>query len=570
MRKIVLPLLLSLILSACSSSGILNNSRSSATDSAFAMESTPMPSDGCSSAYVSGFDYCILTFSIYNVSDAAKTLTGTIYAEVSGKIFKASTDLGSDPINTVDDSLNPGSEKGLVVAFLVPVNSTITKVFIGVLGTATLSQAIVVAKVNMQATQDNATENDMPKPAPQQTKNNGITCPVNGKCEIGNTGPGGGIVFYVAPTPQSWGQYLEVAPATWNGRSTDPRVPWCDVDVGGDGLLADAVTDPELKKLIGTEIGKGRGNTQLMTAYCKSGAGNLASAYRGGGKSDWFLPSMDELYEIFTRRLTSKGFAPDGYWTSEYSVYIHAWDQDLYPLGKNDNTAFVRPVRAFWGAGVRITTSTPTANPFAATRDEVAARDKKAAGITCPVNGKCEIGNTGPGGGIVFYVAPTPQSWGQYLEVAPATWNGRSTDPKAPWCDVDDVSLVSAVTDPKLKRLIGDEMGKGRGNTQLMSASCKSGAGNLASAYRGGGKSDWFLPSKGELNQLCKYARGQAQSATPCDKTGTLKAGLTTDLYWSSSEDNAREARHQDFRAGGQFSWEKNSRYYVRPVRAFS
>jgi hypothetical protein len=113
-------------------------------------------------------------------------------------------------------------------------------------------------------------------------------------------------------------------------------------------------------------------------------------------------------------------------------------------------------------------------------------------------------------------------------------------------------------------------MGKGRGNTQLMSASCKSGAGNLASAYRGGGKSDWFLPSKGELNQLCKYARGQAQSATPCDKTGTLKAGLTTDLYWSSSEDNAREARHQDFRAGGQFSWEKNSRYYVRPVRAFS
>ena len=38
-------------------------------------------------------------------------------------------------------------------------------------------------------------------------------------------GPGGGTVFYVATSPQSWGQYLEVAPSTWTG-GAEPRVGW--------------------------------------------------------------------------------------------------------------------------------------------------------------------------------------------------------------------------------------------------------------------------------------------------------------------------------------------------------
>ncbi len=201
---------------------------------------------------------------------------------------------------------------------------------------------------------------------------------------------------------------------------------------------------------------------------------------------------------------------------------------------------------------------------------KAAVVEKAAAGITCPVKGKCEIGNKGPGGGIVFYVAPRPQSWGQYLEVAPATWNGRSTDPKALWCDVRDVSLVSTVTDPELKKLIGTEIGKGKGNTQLMTAFCTTGAANLANAYRGGGKSDWFLPSIDELNQLCRYARGQTQSASECDETGKLKAGFDSTVYWSSSEDDADFAWFQAFSAGIQMPIIKSGDFFVRPVRAFS
>jgi len=223
----------------------------------------------------------------------------------------------------------------------------------------------------------------------------------------------------------------------------------------------------------------------------------------------------------------------------------------------------------YWGAGVRITKPTPTTNPFAAARDKAAAardkaaaaRDKAAAdkaaaaGITCPINGKCEIGNKGPGGGIVFYAAPRPQSWGQYLEVAPATWNGRNSDPKALWCDVIDVSLVSAVRDPKLEKLIGTEIGKGRGNTQLMTAYCKSGAANLATAYRGGGKSDWFLPSLDELNEV--------------HVNRTIFGGFATGYYWSSSEKGSHFAWDYYFGNGGMEFYYKYSTYYVRPVRAF-
>jgi len=222
-----------------------------------------------------------------------------------------------------------------------------------------------------------------------------------------------------------------------------------------------------------------------------------------------------------------------------------------------------------WNKGVKIKipkpvatpTPTTTANPFVSTADQAAADQaaRNNKGITCPVNGKCKIGNTGPGGGIVFYVAPTPQSWGQYLEVAPATWNGSSTDPEARWCDVTNISLSNAVADPELKKLIGTEIGKGKGNTQLMSTYCKSGAGNLATAYRGGGKSDWFLPSKNELNQMYAiYVAGLT--------LGDFSAGL----YWSSSELSMNWAHAMDFKNGYDDTSYKQNAYYVRPVRAFS
>ncbi len=200
-------------------------------------------------------------------------------------------------------------------------------------------------------------------------------------------------------------------------------------------------------------------------------------------------------------------------------------------------------------------TAAALAAAVAAVADKAAADKAAAAGITCPVNGKCKIGNKGPGGGIVFYVAPTPQSWGQYLEVAPSKWSGSFDDPRISWCDVE-VQLSQVVIEAQVKNLFG--LGSGKLATRVMTAFCKSGAANLASDYRGGGKSDWYLPSAVELEYLAETFRG-----------GT--ADLATDsYYWSSSENSRAVAYGVSFPGGTVFGFYKASSYYVRPVRAFS
>jgi hypothetical protein len=109
-------------------------------------------------------------------------------------------------------------------------------------------------------------------------------------------------------------------------------------------------------------------------------------------------------------------------------------------------------------------------------------------------------------------------------------------------------------------------------------------AGTIARAYRGPNSlSDWYLPSQGELNQMCKWQRGQAwtSDATLCNNTGANNsgsgaAGFKTDsFYWSSTESNSdTQAAGQDFTndgpfAGAQRNLFKANVYYVRPIRAF-
>jgi hypothetical protein len=69
------------------------------------------------------------------------------------------------------------------------------------------------------------------------------------------------------------------------------------------------------------------------------------------------------------------------------------------------------------------------------------------------------------------------------------------------------------------------------------------------------GYSDWYLPSKDELNKL--YLNQ------------TAIGGFAAANYWSSSEDYDYVAWYQGFASGGQNGSGKFSSYYVRAVRAF-
>ncbi len=77
-------------------------------------------------------------------------------------------------------------------------------------------------------------------------------------------------------------------------------------------------------------IGSGMANTIAITGqYGHSGsAAQLCMEYTEGGFNDWFLPSKDELHELYVNRASVDGtFEKDYYWSSteysKYSAYHH-------------------------------------------------------------------------------------------------------------------------------------------------------------------------------------------------------------------------------------------------------
>ncbi len=97
-----------------------------------------------------------------------------------------------------------------------------------------------------------------------------------------------------------------------------------------------------------------------MLGTCTFGAANMASSYNGGGKSDWFLPSKDELAELANQKSINRflgfadwgGFVGGNYWSSTEAVAIAAWIGgfivgSMGQLTKNSDPVYVRPVRAF-------------------------------------------------------------------------------------------------------------------------------------------------------------------------------------------------------------------------------
>lgn len=168
----------------------------------------------------------------------------------------------------------------------------------------------------------------------------------------------------------------------------------------------------------------------------------------------------------------------------------------------------------------------------------------------CATGGGCAIGDIGPGGGTVYYDAGSHQSWGRYLEAAPKSWNGESSDPLAEW-GCEGISISGAT---------GTAIGTGAMNTAAIVAICadSGSAARFADALTLGGQSDWFLPSIAELHWV--YANLARKGV----------GGFSAAAYWSSSEGfNASVALRQLFDNGGQANASKNSGASIRPVRAF-
>jgi hypothetical protein len=209
--------------------------------------------------------------------------------------------------------------------------------------------------------------------------------------------------------------------------------------------------------------------------------------------------------------------------------------------------------------------------------------------LMCAAGGICAVGETGPGGGTVFYVASSQfTSTGsacdtacRYLEAAPTGWikspsyTGQndclpsadkfSLDPRCVWS-----SNASSWTQIWSS---GKAIGTGYANTSAMitQGSTAGTAATVARAFQGGGKTDWFLPAKDELNALCKWAFKDTVNAICNGSYRFWQWPLTFAyrLYWSSSDHVPAMAWSQSFREGIPANEFKSSHKYVRPVRAF-
>jgi hypothetical protein len=244
-------------------------------------------------------------------------------------------------------------------------------------------------------------------------------------------------------------------------------------------------------------------------------------------------------------------------------------------------------VATFTGLGVDGTIGTTYTITYSASGLVVATATVTLTGTACDGNTfTCQVGDTGPSGGKIFYVASTfftqVGATGsmcttncKYLEAAPNTWSGGTVDPDRYWATRTNSNETTAVSGAD-----GTAIGTGYQNSvDIANQSgnvAPSSAAVAAREYTGGSKNDWFLPSKDELNQMCKWAKGQAwvSDATVCGRSGTINtgsgaSGFVNAAYWSSTEYSANRARFQGFDDGGQAWVDKDYLTNFRPVRAF-
>ena len=398
------------------------------------------------------------------------------------------------------------------------------------------------------------------------------TCKETGEgCAVGMVGPGGGVVFYDAGSQQWWGRFLEarMEPKAF-GSNWGPRESLY-ID-GQDGLSA------AMLRLRSMQIGMGAKNTQLMLE--KFGAASIAGKIQSG----WSIPSVDELDALYNYwKLGGAGrFYRGVIWSSSEQSATFAWYQQFQDGTKfTDANGIIRGLsgnkdlvmspyhqgsfasQKFGVVSVRAFPAGAGTPPRPVVVSSVRQNAQCSAGVSCAV------GDIGPGGGVVFYDAGSTQSWGRYLEAAPASCEIAGV----PFKPVGGVQGIHAL---QIDRVRAKAIGMGKANTDLIVqkyGATRSHAAALVRSQACNGLTDWFLPSSGELNLAWRVLAQNRVNREP-----TPVGGFDIGYYWTSSDYNGTEAWTQYFNDGQQFdrvqtlSANKQAPYRtfkVRGVRAF-
>jgi len=181
-----------------------------------------------------------------------------------------------------------------------------------------------------------------PAPAPVAAPAPAPAAPVTYR--VGDRGPAGGFIFFDKGNNNDGWRYLEAAPADITARN---------------GLIvatSEAINHQNNRE---RTVGTGRNNTAaIMEEARRLGGGfgwaaQLCDTFEVNGFSDWFLPSRDELNNMYGNLHVNGigGFRGEWYWSST-SESANWWFAINFSNGNNEtrsitSTQRVRPVRRF-------------------------------------------------------------------------------------------------------------------------------------------------------------------------------------------------------------------------------
>ena len=329
------------------------------------------------------------------------------------------------------------------------------------------------------------------------------------KYKIGDTGPAGGIVFYSEKYPKM--KYYEIAPV-----ETEVQCAW--------GLFG---------KRIGTSTGIGTGlkNTELLIALSNNdeidAAPQMCRNLAIKGFTDWFLPSRDELYLMYSVLFLndSGDFCHKLYWSS--------------------SEAKTNPLSIAYDFG-EVTVNGGKEYPG----DRASKHQVRAIRAFSVNAGKKEyqIGERGPAGGWIFDRQKKDKNSWSYLEAAPS-----ETEFVAKW-GLANATISTArgewQSKPNTQKIIDS----------LSSMGEEDRAAQLCDSLVVNGYDDWCLPSADALLRF--YENILAHDTV--DSSGKI--------YWSSTEFDYDQSLGLSVseNSANIAGFAKNEKHIVRAIRVFN